>query len=233
MNKGKKVVLIIEDDLKLREVLSKFLTRNEFEVLVSGTGKEGIDLFFEYSRKIDIILLDGMLPDIDGIMVLKEIRNSSQVPIIMLTARESEEDQLEGLNGGADNYITKPFLMKVLLAHMDKLIDRNDQKGPNAIERGALRLEKNYRKAFLNDEYFETTPKEFELLVYFAENENIVVSRERILNAVWGFEYDGDIRTVDTLVKQLRKKMTDAHPYIQSVYGVGYRFEVKEKNAEN
>ncbi len=233
MNKGKKVVLVVEDDMKLREVLTKFLQRNEFEVLAAENGETGIDLFFEYSKKIDIILLDGMLPDIDGIQVLKEIRKHSQLPIIMLTARESEEDQLEGLNGGADNYITKPFLMKVLLAHMDKLIDRNDQKGPNAIERGALRLEKNYRKAYLDDEYFETTPKEFELLVYFAENENIVVSRERILNAVWGFEYDGDIRTVDTLVKQLRKKMTDDHPYIQSVYGVGYRFEVKEKDAQN
>lgn len=227
--KDKRVVLMVEDDQKLREVLSKFFRRNNFEVFTAVNGNDGIDLFFQNSKKIDIILLDGMLPDIDGIEVLKTIREYSQVPIIMLTARESEEDQLEGLNSGANNYITKPFLMTVLLAHMEKLIGKDDEKGPNAIERGALRLEKNYRKAYIDGRYFETTPKEFELLVYFAENENIVVSREKILNAVWGFEYDGDIRTVDTLIKQLRKKMTDKHPYIQSIYGVGYRFEVIER----
>ncbi len=229
MMKDKRVVLMVEDDQKLREVLSKFFRRNNFEVFTAVNGNDGIDLFFQNSKKIDIILLDGMLPDIDGIEVLKTIREYSQVPIIMLTARESEEDQLEGLNSGANNYITKPFLMTVLLAHMEKLIGKDDEKGPNAIERGALRLEKNYRKAYIDGRYFETTPKEFELLVYFAENENIVVSREKILNAVWGFEYDGDIRTVDTLIKQLRKKMTDKHPYIQSIYGVGYRFEVIER----
>ena len=215
--------------MRYEEVLSKFFRRNNFEVFTAVNGNDGIDLFFQNSKKIDIILLDGMLPDIDGIEVLKTIREYSQVPIIMLTARESEEDQLEGLNSGANNYITKPFLMTVLLAHMEKLIGKDDEKGPNAIERGALRLEKNYRKAYIDGRYFETTPKEFELLVYFAENENIVVSREKILNAVWGFEYDGDIRTVDTLIKQLRKKMTDKHPYIQSIYGVGYRFEVIER----
>lgn len=231
MVKNKRVVLIVEDDKKLREVLSKFLQRNEFEVLAAERGEDAIELYFENSKKIDIILLDGMLPDIDGIQVLKEIRTHSDVPIIMLTARESEEDQLNGLNSGADNYITKPFLMKVLLAHMEKLIGAAKEKGPDAIERGALKLEKNYRKAYIDGTFFETTPKEFELLVYFAENENIVVSREKILNAVWGFEYDGDIRTVDTLIKQLRKKMTDQYPYIQSVYGVGYRFEVKEDDA--
>lgn len=229
MMKDKRVVLMVEDDQKLREVLSKFFRRNNFEVFTAVNGNDGIDLFFQNSKKIDIILLDGMLPDIDGIEVLKTIREYSQVPIIMLTARESEEDQLEGLNSGANNYITKPFLMTVLLAHMEKLIGKDEEKGPNAIERGALRLEKNYRKAYIDGRYFETTPKEFELLVYFAENENIVVSREKILNAVWGFEYDGDIRTVDTLIKQLRKKMTDKHPYIQSIYGVGYRFEVIER----
>ncbi len=228
MIKDQRVVLMVEDDQKLREVLSKFFRRNNFEVFTAVNGNEGIDLFFQNSKKIDIILLDGMLPDIDGIQVLKTIREYSQVPIIMLTARESEEDQLEGLNSGANNYITKPFLMTVLLAHMEKLIGTNEEKGPNAVERGALRLEKNYRRAFIDGKFFETTPKEFELLVYFAENENIVVSREKILNAVWGFEYEGDIRTVDTLIKQLRKKLTDKHPYIQSIYGVGYRFEVNE-----
>lgn len=227
MRNDKRVVLMVEDDNKLREVLTKFLSRNDYEVLAAENGKVGLKLFYENSKNLDIVLLDGMLPDIDGVDVLKEIREHSQVPVIMLTARESEEDQLNGLNNGADNYITKPFLMKVLLVHMDKLIQRNGNEDTDVIEKGALKLEKQFRKAYINGEFVDTTPKEFDLLVYMCENEKVVLKRENILDAVWGFDYDGDMRTVDTLVKQLRKKMTDKYPYITSVYGVGYRFEVK------
>ena len=203
------------------------MSRNDYEVLAAENGKVGLKLFYENSKNLDIVLLDGMLPDIDGVDVLKEIREHSQVPVIMLTARESEEDQLNGLNNGADNYITKPFLMKVLLVLMDKLIQRNGNEDTDVIEKGALKLEKQFRKAYINGEFVDTTPKEFDLLVYMCENEKVVLKRENILDAVWGFDYDGDMRTVDTLVKQLRKKMTDKYPYITSVYGVGYRFEVK------
>jgi len=227
MRNGRRVVLMVEDDNKLREVLTKFLSRNDYEVLAAENGKVGLKLFYENSKNLDIVLLDGMLPDIDGVDVLKEIREHLQVPVIMLTARESEEDQLNGLNNGADNYITKPFLMKVLLVHMDKLIQRNGNEDTDVIEKGALKLEKQFRKAYINGEFVDTTPKEFDLLVYMCENEKVVLKRENILDAVWGFDYDGDMRTVDTLVKQLRKKMTDKYPYITSVYGVGYRFEVK------
>ena len=227
MRNDRRVVLMVEDDNKLREVLTKFLSRNDYEVLAAENGKVGLKLFYENSKNLDIVLLDGMLPDIDGVDVLKEIREHSQVPVIMLTARESEEDQLNGLNNGADNYITKPFLMKVLLVHMDKLIQRNGNEDTDVIEKGALKLEKQFRKAYINGEFVDTTPKEFDLLVYMCENEKVVLKREKILDAVWGFDYDGDMRTVDTLVKQLRKKMTDKYPYITSVYGVGYRFEVK------
>ena len=227
MRNDRRVVLMVEDDNKLREVLTKFLSRNDYEVLAAENGKVGLKLFYENSKNLDIVLLDGMLPDIDGVDVLKEIGEHSQVPVIMLTARESEEDQLNGLNNGADNYITKPFLMKVLLVHMDKLIQRNGNEDTDVIEKGALKLEKQFRKAYINGEFVDTTPKEFDLLVYMCENEKVVLKRENILDAVWGFDYDGDMRTVDTLVKQLRKKMTDKYPYITSVYGVGYRFEVK------
>lgn len=227
MRNDRRVVLMVEDDNKLREVLTKFLSRNDYEVLAAENGKVGLKLFYENSKNLDIVLLDGMLPDIDGVDVLKEIREHSQVPVIMLTARELEEDQLNGLNNGADNYITKPFLMKVLLVHMDKLIQRNGNEDTDVIEKGALKLEKQFRKAYINGEFVDTTPKEFDLLVYMCENEKVVLKRENILDAVWGFDYDGDMRTVDTLVKQLRKKMTDKYPYITSVYGVGYRFEVK------
>lgn len=227
MRNDRRLVLMVEDDNKLREVLTKFLSRNDYEVLAAENGKVGLELFYENSKNLDIVLLDGMLPDIDGVDVLKEIREHSQVPVIMLTARESEEDQLNGLNNGADNYITKPFLMKVLLVHMDKLIQRNGNEDTDVIEKGALKLEKQFRKAYINGEFVDTTPKEFDLLVYMCENEKVVLKRENILDTVWGFDYDGDMRTVDTLVKQLRKKMTDKYPYITSVYGVGYRFEVK------
>lgn len=227
MRNDRRLVLMVEDDNKLREVLTKFLSRNDYEVLAAENGKVGLELFYENSKNLDIVLLDGMLPDIDGVDVLKEIREHSQVPVIMLTARESEEDQLNGLNNGADNYITKPFLMKVLLVYMDKLIQRNGNEDTDVIEKGALKLEKQFRKAYINGEFVDTTPKEFDLLVYMCENEKVVLKRENILDAVWGFDYDGDMRTVDTLVKQLRKKMTDKYPYITSIYGVGYRFEVK------
>lgn len=227
MRNDRRLVLMVEDDNKLREVLTKFLSKNDYEVLAAENGKVGLELFYENSKNLDIVLLDGMLPDIDGVDVLKEIREYSQVPVIMLTARESEEDQLNGLNNGADNYITKPFLMKVLLVYMNKLIQRNGNEDTDVIEKGALKLEKQFRKAYINGEFVDTTPKEFDLLVYMCENEKVVLKRENILDAVWGFDYDGDMRTVDTLVKQLRKKMTDKYPYITSVYGVGYRFEVK------
>ena len=153
MRNNKRVVLMVEDDKKLREVLTKFLSRNDYEVLAAENGKVGLELFYENSKNLDIVLLDGMLPDIDGADVLKEIREHSQVPVIMLTARESEEDQLNGLNNGADNYITKPFLMKVLLVHMDKLIQRNSNEDTDVIEKGALKLEKQFRKAYINGSF--------------------------------------------------------------------------------
>ncbi len=227
MEKEKYMILVVEDDEKLRRTLEDFLQATGFEVMTAKDGQEALDLYFSNNQKIDLILLDGMLPKVDGYEVLKQIRAYSEVPIIMLTARESEEEQLEGLENGADNYITKPFLLKVLKAHIEALLRRNNKKRGEKIERGKLLIEKEYRKVYLDGEALSMTPKEYDLLLYFIENENIVLSRESILNAVWGFDYNGDIRTVDTLVKQLRKKMTEDAPYIQSVYGVGYRFEVE------
>ncbi|MDO4454181.1 MAG: response regulator transcription factor [Eubacteriales bacterium] len=226
MEKEKYIILLVEDDEKLRRTLEDFLQATGFDVMEARDGQEALDIYFSNNQKIDLILLDGMLPKVDGYDVLKQIREYSDVPIIMLTARESEEEQLEGLENGADNYITKPFLLKVLRAHMEALLRRNNRKRGEKIERGKIQIEKEYRKVYLDGELLVMTPKEYDLLLYFIENENIVLSRESILNAVWGFDYSGDIRTVDTVVKQLRKKMTERAPYIQSVYGVGYRFEV-------
>lgn len=223
----KKLIFIVEDDTKLRRTLQDFLHANGYETLSACDGQEALDLYFSNNHKIDLILLDGMLPKVDGFEVLKAIREYSAVPIIMLTAREAEEDQLTGLENGADNYITKPFLLRVLKAHIEALLKRVGAS-PDEIQKGALRIETEYRKAYLKEELLNTTPKEFDLLVYFIQNESVVLSREAILDAVWGYDYDGGIRTVDTVVKQLRKKMTEQSPYIQSIYGVGYRFEVTD-----
>ncbi len=228
MENSKKLIFIVEDDTKLRRTLEDFLIANDYETLGAKDGQEALDLYFSNNHKIDLILLDGMLPKVDGYDVLKSIREYSSVPIIMLTARESEEDQIMGLENGADNYITKPFLLRVLKAHIEALLKRAAPASTEEIRKGALRIEPEYRKAYIDDEFFFTTPKEFDLLFYFIQNENVVMTRETILDAVWGFDYDGGIRTVDTVVKQLRRKMTERHPYIQSIYGVGYRFEVND-----
>lgn len=222
----RKRIFIVEDDNKLRQTLEDFLHANGYQTLSARDGQEALDLYFANNHRIDLILLDGMLPKVDGYDVLRSIREYSPVPIIMLTARESEEDQLMGLENGADNYITKPFLLRVLKAHIEVLLRRTMSGSSETLQKGGLRIDRDSRKAYLDDRLFNTTPKEYDLLLYFIQNENVVLTREAILDAVWGFDYDGGIRTVDTVVKQLRRKMTEQYPYIQSIYGVGYRFEV-------
>ena len=226
MKDAKNLILIVEDDYKLLRTLEDFLCANQFAVLTAMDGEAALDLYFANNHRIDLILLDGMLPKLDGYDVLKSIRQYSDVPIIMLTARESEEEQLKGLENGADNYITKPFLLRVLKAHMDILLKRNNRDVSEDLVSGNLRIVKPSQKVYLRETVLNLTPKEYCLLLYFIQNKNMVLTREAILNGVWGFDYEGDIRTVDTLVKQLRKKLTEECPYIQSIYGVGYRYEV-------
>lgn len=221
----KYTILLVEDDDKLRNTLEDYLFSNGFNVLVAPDGLTALQLFFSGDKEIHIVLLDGMLPEIDGFDVLKEIRYKSNVPVIMLSARESEEQQLTGFRLGADNYITKPFLLSVLKEHINALLSRT-VKGSSFIEKGALKINLDLRKIFLNGKEIETTPKEYDTLLYLIENEKRVLERNAILDAVWGIDYYGDTRTVDTIVKQLRKKLTADYPYIKSVYGVGYYFEV-------
>ena len=224
MKNGKFPMLIVEDDVKLAQALIDFFSGEGYLVMHAKDGEAAIDLYFSNNREIDIILLDVMLPKVNGYEVLKTIREYSSVPIIMTTSKESEEEQLEGLKNGADNYITKPFRLRVLKAHVEVLLNRQYNKNKN-LQMGELVLDVNAQKAYLGGNEMVLTPKEFALLLYFMQNKNVVLTREAILNAVWGFNYEGDIRTIDTLVKQLRKKMTDEYPYIHSVYGVGYCFE--------
>lgn len=222
-------LLVAEDDPKLCATLNAFLTANGYSVLTATDGQQALELYYRHSRTIDLLLLDVMMPLMDGFDVLEQIREkSADVPVIMLTARETEEDQLRGLNLGADNYLTKPFLLRVLKAHIDAQLRRVERQSKRSLVQGALSIQTEFRVAKLNGNTLDLTPKEFDVLLYFATNARRVLTRNQILDAVWGLDFDGDIRTVDTIVKQLRKKLTPAFPYIHSVYGVGYQFQVSE-----
>lgn len=219
-------VLLIEDDVKLRSTVQDYLMMNDFIVTACADGNSGLTDF--YNDNFDVVLLDGMLPDIDGFDVLKKIRETSSTPVIILSARESEQDQLRGFRVGADNYITKPFLLSILKEHIIALLTRLGyfSETKTLITKGALSLNTTERKVYLDNEVIQTTPREYDLLLFFMQNERIVLSRDTILDRVWGNGYFGDLRTVDTIVKQLRKKLQNHDNYILSVYGIGYKFEV-------
>lgn len=223
-------ILLVEDDNKLRNTIVDYLQMNDFQVTACADGNSAIHKF-ENSSGFDIILLDGMLPDIDGFDVLKTIRKTSNVPVIILSARESERDQLNGFHLGADNYITKPFLLSILKEHINAILARTRylDESKTFFSKGALRLNTVERKVYLDGELISTTPREYDLLLFFMQNERIVLSRDTILDRVWGSSYFGDLRTVDTIVKQLRKKLCKHDDYIVSVYGIGYKFEVNHE----
>lgn len=220
-------ILLVEDDDKLRTTIEDYLQINDFLVTACANGTSALNSFGSGSV-FDIILLDGMLPDIDGFDVLKKIRETSDIPVIVLSARESEKDQLSGFRLGADNYITKPFLLSILKEHINALLARSGRTLENEtyISKGAIRLNTVERKVYLDGKLIVTTPREYDLLLFFMQNERIVMSRNTILDRVWGNNYFGDLRTVDTIVKQLRKKLNGHSKYIVSVYGIGYKFEV-------
>lgn len=221
--------MVVDDDVKLRSTISDYLLEFGFDVLSASDGAEAINVFEAEKDKIDLVLLDIMMPKIDGYDVLKIIRKTSDVPVIMLSAREHEKDQLKGYELGVDNYITKPFLLSVLKENIKACIQRASKTQKKLIERSALSVDKARRCAYLDNRLLELTPKEFDVLLYLIENEHRVLERESILDAVWGIDYYGDFRTVDTIIKQLRKKLGENHNYIRSVYGVGYFFDIKEE----
>ncbi|MBQ9673083.1 MAG: response regulator transcription factor [Ruminococcus sp.] len=210
----------------MRTTVMDYLSLNGFNVLSAEDGEVALEVFKANKSCVDIILLDGMLPKLDGLEVLKTIRRMSMVPVIMISARESEMDQLRGFYNGADNYITKPFLLSILKEQINALLNRTSPKVEDHIIRGAIRIDTNLHRLYIDEVEVYTTPKEYDLLMYFIENEKIVLDRNQILDRVWGMDYYGDFRTVDTIIKQLRRKLTDRHKYIKSVYGVGYYFEV-------
>lgn len=222
------MIFLVDDEQRIRRMVSDYLKLNGYTVLEAEDGEEAEEIFYQKNTEIDLILLDVMMPKKDGFCLLKDIRKVSNVPVIMLTAKGEEYDQLEYFRKGADDFISKPFSLELLLAHIDAVGKRCFQKGREQWIAGDICVETEQRKVMVEGEAVELTPKEYELLLYFIKNKGIVVERETILNAIWGFQYFGDIRTVDTHVKQLRAKLSDHGKYIKTVHGIGYRFEVQD-----
>ena len=209
----------------MRKLVKDFLEREGYRVLEAENGEKAVDLFFE-QKDISLILLDVMMPKMDGWQVLKEIRQYSKVPIIMLTARADERDELLGFELGVDEYIAKPFSPKILVARVNAVLRRSGKgEKSQVIEKGGIRVDKSAHQVTIDDVPVELSFKEFELLTYFLENAGIALSREKILNAVWNYDYFGDARTIDTHVKKLRAKLGDKGELIKTIWGMGYKFE--------
>ena len=221
-------ILFVDYESRMRKLLKDFLTKKNFQVLEAGNGEEAMDIFYE-EKDIALIILDVMMPKMDGWEVCREIRKNSKVPIIMLTARSDERDELLGFDLGVDEYISKPFSPKILVARVEAILRRTGQNNPeDVISAGGIVIDKAAHLATVDGKPMELSFKEFELLTYFLENQGIALSREKILNSVWNYDYFGDARTIDTHVKKLRSKMGDKGEYIKTVWGMGYKFEVDE-----
>ena len=221
-------ILVVDDESRMRKLVKDFLTKKNFQVLEAGNGEEAMDIFYE-EKDIALIILDVMMPKMDGWEVCREIRKNSKVPIIMLTARSDERDELLGFDLGVDEYISKPFSPKILVARVEAILRRTGQSNPeDVLSAGGIVIDKAAHLATVDGNPMELSFKEFELLTYFLENQGIALSREKILNSVWNYDYFGDARTIDTHVKKLRSKMGDKGEYIKTVCGMGYKFEVDE-----
>ena len=219
-------ILVVDDESRMRKLVKDFLTKKNFQVLEAGNGEEAMDIFYD-EKDIALIILDVMMPKMDGWEVCREIRKNSKVPIIMLTARSDERDELLGFDLGVDEYISKPFSPKILVARVEAILRRTGQANPeDVLSAGGIVIDKAAHLATVDGKQMELSFKEFELLTYFLENEGIALSREKILNSVWNYDYFGDARTIDTHVKKLRSKMGDKGEYIKTVWGMGYKFEV-------
>ena len=219
-------VLVVDDESRMRKLVKDFLTREGYAVLEAGDGMEAMDIFYE-DKEIALVILDVMMPKMDGWQVCREIRETSKVPIIMLTARSEERDELQGYELGVDEYISKPFSPKILVARVNAILRRTlGNTAGDVIEAGDIKIDKASHIVKINDKMIDLSYKEFELLSYFVENQGIALSREKILNNVWNYDYFGDARTIDTHVKKLRSKLGDRGEYIKTIWGMGYKFEV-------
>lgn len=217
-------ILIADDEARMRKLVRDFLTRAGYEVLEAADGEEAVDLFYS-NKDIVLLILDVMMPRLDGYGVTKEIRKVSRVPIIMLTAKSEEQDELQGFELGVDDYVRKPFSPKVLVARVEALLGRGNAGASERLEAAGIVIDKTAHQVTIDDRPVELSAKEFDLLSYFIENNGRALSREQILNSVWNYDYYGDARTIDTHVKKLRSKMGDKGELIKTIWGLGYKFE--------
>lgn len=220
-------ILVVDDESRMRKLVKDFLVRRDYEVLEAQDGEEALDIFYK-NKDIALIILDVMMPKMNGWEVVKEVRETSRIPIIMLTAKSDESDELMGFDLGVDEYIAKPFSPKILVARVEAILRRtNKLEEENAvISMGGIILDKAAHQVTIDGEQIDLSYKEFELLNYFMENAGIALSREKILDSVWNYDYFGDARTIDTHVKKLRSKMGEKGDFIKTIWGMGYKFEV-------
>lgn len=219
-------ILVVDDESRMRKLVRDFLEREGFAVLEAGDGQEAVEIFYEH-KDIALIILDVMMPHMDGWETCREIRKDSKVPIIMLTARSEERDELQGFELGVDEYISKPFSPKILVARVEAILRRTNALSQDKLLKvNGIEIDKSAHIVKIDGKEIELSFKEFELLTYFMENQGIALSREKILNNVWNYDYFGDARTIDTHVKKLRSKMGDKGDCIKTIWGIGYKFEV-------
>ncbi|MDY2628388.1 MAG: response regulator transcription factor [Lachnospiraceae bacterium] len=226
---AKNRILLVDDEPRLRKMVKDFLKRADYDVVEAENGRQALEIFFS-DAKIDLIILDVMMPEMDGWEVCRTIRKESSVPIIMLTAKGGENDELQGFDLGADEYISKPFSNKILVARVGAILRRSGEADSEELGAGGIRIDKVAHQVFVDDKEIELSYKEFELMCYFIENKGVALSRERILNNVWNYDYYGDARTIDTHVKKLRSKLGEKGDYIVTIRGMGYKFDPGEGN---
>jgi len=220
---NEKKILVVDDESRIRKLIKDYLRRGGYEVIEASDGEEALEVFYK-TKDISLIILDVMMPNLDGWEVLKEIRESSRVPIIMLTAKSEEEDELNGYSLGADEYVLKPFSPKVLVARVEAVLRRSLGEETSIIENDGIRIDENAHEVTVDGKNVELSVREYDLLKYFMKNPGIALSREKILNSVWDYDYYGDARTIDTHVKKLRSKLLDKGDLIKTIWGVGYKF---------
>ena len=226
-------ILVVDDETRMRKLVGDFLKKSGYQVLEAADGSAALDIFFE-QNDIALVILDVMLPKMDGWQVCKEIRQYSKVPIIMLTAKSEESDELLGFELGVDEYITKPFSPKILVARVEAILRRTISSEPEEVlSAGGIQIDKAAHSVTIDGTPIELSYKEFELLTYFMENRGIALSREKILNSVWNYDYYGDARTIDTHVKKLRSKMGEKGDLIKTIWGMGYKLSVDSESAKH
>ena len=220
-----KTILIADDESRIRKLVKDFLSKEGITALEAENGKEALQIL-EKNREISLVILDVMMPEMDGFEVCRELRKSSSVPVLMLTAKDEENDELQGFDCGADDYVSKPFSPRILVARVQALLKRQEEKSPEKLVAGGIEVDIPAHVATIDGKVMDLSYKEFELLVYFMENEGVALSRESILSRVWNFDFFGDTRTIDTHVKKLRSKMGEKSDLIKTVWSIGYKFEV-------